>query len=215
MMTVICSEIKRNTLLAEHELADYLAHDAMIDWQHPHIRQLALRLRGETPNQTVRQCFEWVRDEILHCLDVGREEVTCVASDVLAVGTSFCYGKSHLLVALLRANGIAAGLCYQRLTFAGVQPPFCLHGLVAVWLAEFGWTRCDPRGNKLGVNAQWTPGQDNLAFSHDLPGECLYDGIYATPWPTLIKALAGLKHASHFRFRPIDLFSVDVCLSSL
>ncbi len=205
MMTVICSEIKRNSLRAEHELAAYLAHDAMIDWQHPHIRQLALCLRGETSNQTVRQCFEWVRDEISHCLDVGREEVTCIASDVLAVGTGFCYSKSHLLVALLRANGIAAGLCYQRLTFSGANPPFCLHGLVAVWLEEHGWTRCDPRGNKLGVNAQWTLGQDNLAFTHDLPGECMYPEIYATPWPALIAALAALKQASHFRLMPIDL----------
>lgn len=208
MMTVLCSEIQRNAQLAEHELADYLAHDAIIDWQHPHIRQLAQRLRGATQSQTAQQCFEWVRDEISHCLDVGREEVTCIASDVLALGTSFCYGKSHLLVALLRANGIAAGLCYQRLTFSGANPPFCLHGLVAVWLDEFGWTRCDPRGNKLGVDAQWTPGQDNLAFSHQLPGEYLYAGIYATPWSTLITALAALKHASHFRFRPIDLSGV-------
>ena len=215
MMMTVCSEIQSNSLPLAYTPADFLGHDAIIDWQHPHIRQLAQRLRGETLSQTVQQCFEWVRDEISHCLDVGREEVTCIASDVLAVGTSFCYGKSHLLVALLRANGIAAGLCYQRLTLAGVQLPFCLHGLVAVWLAEYGWTRCDPRGNKLGVDAQWTPGQDNLAFSHYLPGECLYTEIYATPWPSLIKALAGLKHASHFRFRPIDLSFGDVCESSL
>lgn len=182
-----------------------LASCDVIDWQHPHIVQLAQQLRAATPNQTAQQCFNWVRDEISHCLDAGREEVSCIASDVLALGTSFCYGKSHLLVALLRANGIAAGLCYQRLTFAGANPPFCLHGLVAVWL-DGVWTRCDPRGNKPGIDAQWIAGQDNLAFELQMPGECLYPEIYATPWPTLVAALANLKQASQFRWLPIDLF---------
>jgi transglutaminase-like putative cysteine protease len=186
------------------DLTPYLASDAIIDWQHPHILKLAQRLRRETSDQTAQQSFAWVRDEIAHCLDAGREEVTCIASDVLAVGTGFCYSKSHLLVALLRANGIAAGLCYQRLTFSGANPPFCLHGLVAVWL-EGAWTRCDPRGNKPGIDAQLILGQDNFAFSHDLPGECLYPDIYAAAWPELVAALAGLKQASQFRFMPIDI----------
>ncbi|WP_051534797.1 transglutaminase-like domain-containing protein [Deefgea rivuli] len=187
-----------------NHIAPYLGACDVIDASHPHIQQLAQRLRAATPSQTALECFNWVRDEIAHCLDAGRDEVSCIASDVLALGTSFCYGKSHLLVALLRANGIAAGLCYQRLTFAGTNPPFCLHGLVAVWL-NGAWTRCDPRGNKPGIDAQFTVGQDNLAFAHTMPGECLYPDIYAAPWPELVAALAGLKQASQFRWLPIDL----------
>lgn len=204
-MTLICSDLKLNNGLSELTQADFLAHDAIIDWKHPEICLLAQRLRAATQSQTAQQCFEWVRDNIKHCLDAGREEVTWVASDVLSVATGFCYSKSHLLVALLRANGIAAGFVYQRLTFAAANPPFCLHGLVAVWLPDYGWTRCDPRGNKLGVNAQWKLGEDNLAFTHDLPGEYLDLNIYAAPWPRLIRALALLKCASHFRVEPIDL----------
>lgn len=30
--------------------------------------------------------------------------------------TRYCYVKSHLLAALLRSNGILAGLCYQGIT---------------------------------------------------------------------------------------------------
>ena len=187
------------------DLSLYRVASEVINWQHPDIRHLAQQLRAETQSQTAQQCFEWVRDEISHCLDVGREEVTWIASEVLAVGTGFCYSKSHLLVALLRANGLAAGLCYQRLTFAGANPPFCLHGLVAVWLDEYGWTRCDPRGNKEGVHAQFVAGQDNLAFSHDLLGEYLDPNIYAEPWPELIAALENLKLASQFRDQPILL----------
>lgn len=187
-----------------NEFTAYLMPCDVIDAKHPHIVQLAQRLRAATPSQTAQQCFNWVRDEISHCLDVGREEVSCIASDVLALGTSFCYGKSHLLVALLRANGIAAGLCYQRLTFAGAKPPYCLHGLLAIWL-DGAWTRCDPRGNKLGVSAQFIAGHDDFAFQSDLPGECLYAEIWSAPWPELVERLASLKQASQFRFQPIDL----------
>ena len=90
-------------------------------------------------------------------MDFGRVEVTCRASDVLAARTGFCYAKSHLLAALLRANGIPAALCYQRLSIDGQGPPFCLHGLNAVHLPEHGWYRIDARGNKPGVDAQFTP----------------------------------------------------------
>lgn len=65
--------------------------------------------------------------------------------------TGFCYAKSHLLAALLRANGIAAGLCYQRLSVNGGGTPYCLHGLNAVFLKDFGWYRVDARGNKPGI----------------------------------------------------------------
>ncbi|MBI2949982.1 MAG: hypothetical protein HYY23_20300 [Verrucomicrobia bacterium] len=40
----------------------------------------------------------------------------------------FCYAKSHLLAALLRARGIPAALCYQRLAFDAAGSAFCLHG---------------------------------------------------------------------------------------
>ncbi len=66
-----------------------------------------------------RRCFEWVRDKIRHSRDSGLQPVTCTASDVLRIGSGYCYAKSHLLAALLRANGIPAGLCYQRLSRDG------------------------------------------------------------------------------------------------
>nr|WP_320193052.1 transglutaminase family protein [uncultured Desulfobacter sp.] len=67
---------------------------------------------------------------------------------VLKYKTGYCYAKSHLLAALLRACNIPAGLCYQRLTIANNKAPFCLHGLNAVYLQRHGWYRIDSRGNK-------------------------------------------------------------------
>jgi len=90
--------------------------------------------------------------------------ITCKASDVLAYGTGYFYAKSHLLAALLRANSIPAGLCYQRLSIFENGPPYSLHGLNAIYLKNIGWYRADARGNKEGVDAQFTPPREKLAF---------------------------------------------------
>jgi transglutaminase-like putative cysteine protease len=123
---------------------------AVIDWQHPDIVAKASALRGTDASVTsiARRCFEWVRDEIKHSHDHGLHPVTCVASDVLRVGSGYCYAKSHLLAALLRANGLSAGFCYQRLSRDDNGPPSCLHGLNAVWLSahERGPTTPPRRG---------------------------------------------------------------------
>jgi transglutaminase-like putative cysteine protease len=111
----------------------------------------------ETPIAIAKACFEWVRDEIFHSCDYRMNPVTCRASDVLQHKTGYCFAKSHLLAALLRANQIPAGFCYQRLSVDDRGAPYSLHGFNAIYLAEFGWYRVDARGNKAGVNARFTP----------------------------------------------------------
>ncbi len=128
-----------------------------IDVSTPQIAECARKLTASTAQETAKRCFEFVRDTIKHSADYKLNPVTCRASDVLEHRTGYCYAKSHLLCALLRANGIAAGLCYQRLSIAGSGPPFCLHGLNAVYLPEFGWYRVDARGNRPDVDAQFAP----------------------------------------------------------
>ncbi|MGY8770308.1 MAG: transglutaminase-like domain-containing protein [Pirellulales bacterium] len=136
-----------------------------------------------------KACFEFVRDEIKHSWDYQLNPVTCKASDVLEHGTGYCYAKSHLLAALLRANKIPAGLCYQRLTITGDIPPFCLHGLNAVYLETHGWYRIDARGNNPNVNAQFCPPQEQLAFPIITPGESDLPEIWAEPLQLVIETL--------------------------
>lgn len=126
----------------------YLAQSNTINWHHPLVTAKAGELsRGcHDELEVARRCFEFVRDEIRHSHDFKLNPVTCRASDVLANGTGYCYAKSHLLAALLRANNIPAGLCYQRLIVVPGGPRFCLHGLNAAYLAEYGWYRMDARG---------------------------------------------------------------------
>lgn len=162
-----------------------------IDWQHPQIAAKARQLATGTkdPVEIARRCFEFVRDEIRHSWDYRQNPVTCRASEVLVHGTGYCYAKSHLLAALLRANGIPAGLCYQRLSRGDAGPPYCLHGLNAVWLEPYGWYRIDARGNKPGVEAQFCPPVERLAFPLHDRNETDFAEIYAEPLPVVIRLL--------------------------
>jgi transglutaminase-like putative cysteine protease len=169
----------------------YLLSTDIIDWEHPDVLAKAKQLTNHLKEDTAvaKACFEFVRDEIAHSMDFKRNPVTCKASDVLKYGTGYCYAKSHLLAALLRANGIPAGLCYQRLSINDETPPFCLHGLNAVFLEDFGWYRIDARGNKPGVNAQFCPPDEQLAFPIQVAGEMDLPEIYADPLPQVVEAL--------------------------
>jgi transglutaminase-like putative cysteine protease len=170
---------------------EFLASTDVVDWYHPDVQTAAWLLAGgeSDPIKIARRCFEWVRDETQHCMDFGRSEVTCRASEVLTHGTGFCYAKSHLLAALLRANGVPAGFCYQRLSVDGVGEPYCLHGLNAVWLPSYGWYRIDARGNRPGVSAEFDPPHERLAFGTQLSGERMLPEILAEPLPMVVDAL--------------------------
>ena len=192
---------------------DYLSSTNIVDWEHPEVRSLAAELAAGQSNQAsiARECYEWVRDEVQHCMDFGRSELTCKASEVLAHRTGFCYAKSHLLAALLRANDIPAGFCYQRLSIDGIGPPFSLHGLNAVWLGEFGWYRIDSRGNKPGVNAQFTPPLEQLAFPIQFSGECELPGVFSEPLPVVVEALTRYAAAEELMKNLPDYDVVNCC----
>ena len=172
-------------------LHPYLAAGHYINFEHPQVaekaRQLATGLNSDTA--IAQRCFEFVRDEVRHSWDYRQNPVTCRASEVLAHGTGYCYAKSHLLAALLRANGIPAGLCYQRLTVGDSGPPYCLHGLNAVYLQDFGWYRVDARGNKPGVAAEFCPPTEKLAFPIRTPQERDLPEIWAEPLAVVTSVL--------------------------
>ncbi len=139
--------------------------------------------------QIGKACFEWVRDEIRHSYDYQMNPVTCRASDVLQYKTGYCYAKSHLLAALLRANSIPAGFCYQRLSIDDKGAPYSLHGFNAVYLPEIGWYRVDARGNRQGINAQFTPPEEQLAYKVRLPEEADFQTIFSEPLQVVVEAL--------------------------
>ncbi len=163
----------------------FLEESECIDWKHPRIIETAVHLAkgADCEEKIAKRCFVFVRDQIRHSIDFQLNPVTCTASDVLLHGTGFCYAKSHLLAALLRANGIPAGLCSQRLPVGEEGPPYCLHGLNAIHLGY--WYLVDARGNKPGVDAKFSPPARHLAF----PEGKFLPGIFAKPLPVVVEAL--------------------------
>lgn len=174
---------------------DYLEISDYIDWHHPDIQKLAKELAAQqqTDAEIARACFEWVRDEIKHSWDYKLNPVTCKASEVLAHGTGYCFAKSHLLAALLRANNIPAGLCYQRLSIHDDGAPYSLHGFNAAYLKEFGWYRFDARGNKETVNAQFIPPTEQLAFPINEANEKDFPNILVKPHHSVIEVLTSFS----------------------
>ena len=167
----------------------YMTETEIIDWSDPALTCKALELSGgnRDPFRIAQNCFEYVRDEILHSADFRLNPVTCRASDVLKHGTGYCFAKSHLLAALLRANGIPAGLCYQRLAIS--EGRYCLHGLNAVFLPECGWYRLDARGKKPGLIADFNPPEERLPYAASGQGEGLLPGIYCSPFESVVNVL--------------------------
>ncbi|MGE5395994.1 MAG: transglutaminase-like domain-containing protein [Chitinophagales bacterium] len=175
-------------------LEEYLLELDVVDYGHPLIREKAEELFSGSLNELeiIRTVFEFVRDGIAHSNDIPSLRVTCKASEVLQFKEGICYAKSNLLAALLRSKGIPTGFCYQRLT-KGDTPDtgYCIHALNAVYLKTYErWIRLDARGNKEGVNAQFSIDEEILAFpvrkEYD---EIDYPVIYAKPQPGTISAL--------------------------
>jgi transglutaminase-like putative cysteine protease len=184
-------------LLAKDDLNEYLKPTEIIDFGTQEIidctNSLAQGLNGEI--LIAKRVYEFVRDEIHHSFDIKGKVVTCKASDVLREGEGICYAKSHLLAALLRSLGIPAGFCYQKLVFSDENPRLVLHGLNAIYLREIDrWIRVDARGNKEGVNAQFSLEREMLAFPvRSELGEADIRMVYAEPNANVVSALERSK----------------------
>ncbi len=176
----------------EEIFQDYLSSTDIINFTDPKVAKLAKSLAHGLNNDIdiAKTCFLYVRDQIDHSGDIQSKQPTCKASDVLEHQTGWCYAKSHLLAALLRANNIPTGFCYQRLFCDEYKKDsYCLHGLNAIYLQDHGWYRVDARGNKEGVNAQFDPPHEILAFNL-LEGEEDLDDIYTHPLDVVISSLS-------------------------
>ena len=173
------------------ELSKFLVSSDIVDYHNPDISSLATKLsKGLTKDIDIaKKCFEFERDNIRHTGDYKDNITTLKASDVLKHKTGWCYAKSHLLASLLRANNIPTGFCYQRLSCSEYKTDiYCLHGLNAIYLKEFGWYKVDARGNKEGVNASFSPPTEKLAFKLE-KYEFDIDTIFDKPLKEVITSL--------------------------
>ncbi|PFO07423.1 transglutaminase [Bacillus sp. AFS076308] len=176
------------------DLKDYLKELDEVDFSHPLIQEVVAEIFNDeqTEIEKVKTAFEFVRDKISHSWDIQSTIVTCKASEVLKYKEGICYAKSNLLAALLRSQGIPTGFCYQRLMiFDTPDKGYSLHTLNGVFLSSLNrWIRLDARGNKPGVQAEFSLDEEILAFSiQEKFDEIDYPTIFFEPNPKTIATL--------------------------
>jgi transglutaminase-like putative cysteine protease len=147
----------------------YLEETEAIDYNNPIIQEKVKELKQISQSQLdyIENAYRFVRDKIPHSWDIKSEIVSRCASDVLINRTGICWTKSCLLAALLRANGIPAGISYQLLTRADEddRDGYVIHALNTVFISELNkWIRLDARGNKENVHAKFSLEEEKLAF---------------------------------------------------
>lgn len=175
---------------------EYLKKDDVVNYENVNIIQLvdSLWSNADSDVEYIKKAYEFVRDNISHSADINEDMLTCSASEVLAEGHGICFAKSHLLAALLRCKSIPTGFCYQKLILDDETAPILIyHGLNGVYIKEYKmWIRLDARGNKEGVDAQFSLESEQLAFPiRAEKGE--EDGVVIYPDPD-IKILEKFKN---------------------
>ena len=173
---------------------EYIKYTDVIDYNDADVAALSEMIRRSSSSELefIKAVYAYARDAIRHSADIAGNVVTCKASDVLRVKEGVCFAKSHLAAALLRYNGVPAGFCYQLLRLTEEKnSPLILHGLVAVYLEDMGkWIRLDVRGNKPGVDAQFSTETEQLAFPvRPEQGEKDFSVIFTAPDLNVIRAL--------------------------
>ncbi|MBW7890216.1 MAG: transglutaminase family protein [Chitinophagaceae bacterium] len=175
-------------------IQDYLKEiPPFIRFDTPLVREKIREIesRAASKRERAKLAFETARDEIQHSFDTNNKVITIGAEDALQKKEGICFAKSHLLATLLRGMGIPAGFCYQRVLRKGtVESGYALHGLNAVYLEDTGWFRVDPRGNKPGIDSQFSTDVEKLAYPiRESLGEKDYPEVYAAPLPSVLESM--------------------------
>lgn len=193
-----------NLIPKKENINEYLLSSEIIDFDTEIISKKALELSQGSENdiQKTKIIYEFVRDEINHSSDIISDNLFYKASDVLKEGHGLCFGKSHLLAALLRCENIPTGFCYQKLSTDSGK---IFHGLNAAYVDE-KWSRLDARGNVGEINAQFSLNEEKLAYIPQKEmGDVDYPQIYASPCPKIIEILKNNSRLDRAIKQIIDL----------
>ncbi len=195
---------------------EYLEKTKYVDYDAADVKALAERLKAESSEEVelIEKTYLFVRDEIRHSWDAQDSRVTVSASDVLREGVGICWAKANLLAALLRANGIPSGFSYQRLTLGDTPDTgYCIHAMNTVYVSSMDkWIRLDARGNKEGVNAEFSLQEEKLAFRISSEGEEDYHDNHSYPDKDLMRVLESCTDAIDMYLHHLpDKLSYSVC----
>ncbi|WP_368896226.1 transglutaminase family protein [Priestia megaterium] len=184
-MKLICESLEKE---------DYTQELPEVNFTHPLIQQKVRELKSGLP----------------HSWDIQSKIITKTASEALKEKEGICYSKCNLLAALLRAEGIPAGFCYQRLILGDtIDTGYCIHALNAVYIkSEDRWIRLDARGNKEGVQTDFSLKKEKLAFpANSIRGEIDYPVIYTKPHKKTMDVLSQYEDCldMYLHYLPTEL----------
>lgn len=200
-----------NLIIESSKLEDYLQEDSpIIQWQTPIIQKVVQSILNQrtTPYDRAKMAFEIARDQIRHSFDTQYPDISITAEQTMISQEGICFAKSHLLASLLRAMDIPVGFCYQKVIRKGtIESGYALHGLNAIYLEEVGWFRVDPRGNKTGVNSQFSVKEEMLAYPiRPELGEIDYPNVFVHPLSSVIHSMYSSKNTQELFFnRPKEI----------
>ncbi|MEH7581394.1 transglutaminase-like domain-containing protein [Priestia megaterium] len=203
-MKLICESLEKE---------DYTQELPEVNFTHPLIQQKVRELKNGLAHSSlayIKKAYEFVRDEVSHSWDIQSKIITKTASEALKEKEGICYSKCNLLAALLRAEGIPAGFCYQRLILGDtIDTGYCIHALNAVYIkCEERWIRLDARGNKEGVQADFSLKKEKLAFlANSIRGEIDYPVIYTKPHKKTMDVLSQYEDCldMYLHYLPTEL----------
>ena len=193
-------------IIESGDMNDYLKEvSPVIQFNTPLIQKEieAITAQTDSKREQAKLAFEFARDQIHHSFDSEAcTLVTINAEEAIEKKQGICFAKAHVLASLLRGMGIPTGFCYQRLY--NPKSGFAMHGLNAIYLEETGWFRVDPRGNKPGIDSQFTTVVEELAYPIDTAkGDVDYPNVFPEPLPEVITAMRNSKNVQElFYNRP-------------
>lgn len=179
-------------------LNDYLTEiPPVIEFNSPLIQEQIRTIESQTSSlkERAKIAFELSRDEIKHSFDTKNQVINIGAEETLKNKEGICFAKSHLLASLLRGMGIPTGFCYQRVLRKGtIESGYALHGLNAIYFEDTGWFRVDPRGNKPGIDSQFSMEKEKLAYPiREELGEVDYPNVFTAPLLSVLKSMNDSK----------------------
>ena len=164
----------------------YFEATSMIDWHHPRIQERSQRLQAGNDEDSARNLFYFIRDEIRYVFRPGTDAKAFRASGILTKKRGFCTQKAILFCALARAIGMAAGLYFYDIRDHALPDSVGRllgtrvldhHGIAALYLKN-RWTRFDATLDRFLCRENgWIP----VEFNPDR--DCLLPSLTSTGVP--------------------------------
>ena len=190
----------------------FLEETEYVDWKDMLItRETSQTIIGcKTDEDKVKAVFEFVRDGITNAMNIDSVALPWTASTTVRAMVGTDDSKAMVFAAMVRALGIPAGFCYQRLTVVDDDSEgYYLHCYNAVYL-DGKWIKVDASGRLGARDATFCKIEPDLAFiPREVYGESNISGIFARPYEKSMDVLKSAERISDIIFGLPDTIDIE------